>query len=200
MAKGASSKSGSSRIRFVMLEADIADGDLAQITHAIQNALRPAQAAQQPRLISAGSSANSHEDEGMDDPDLGGGDFIEVEAPAPKRRSSKPRVAKTPTVLNDIDFKSEPALEDFAAEFDIKTDVDRYLCVALWFREARAVDGVTVDHIYTAFRLLGWPTSSRDFSKPLRNLRDEQALTGGTKDGFTLTLIGAGKIEKKKKS
>lgn len=32
---------GTSRVRFIMLEAELPDGDLSQITSAIQNALKP---------------------------------------------------------------------------------------------------------------------------------------------------------------
>ncbi|MES0100947.1 hypothetical protein [Mesorhizobium sp. M0019] len=40
MAKQSTSKNGTSRIRFIMLDAEIPEGDLNQITLAIQNALR----------------------------------------------------------------------------------------------------------------------------------------------------------------
>lgn len=197
MARSSSNKSGASRIRFVMLEADIQEGDLAQITHAIQNALRPSSPNVPQRLIGNGAAAPSPDDS-QEEQDLTS-DFVEVDSTAPKRRAGKPRVAKVPNVLNDIDFKADPSLESFVSNFELKTDVDRYLVITLWFRDARGVDAVTVDHIYTAFRVLTWSTSSRDFSKPLRNLRDEQSLQGGAREGFSLTLVGAGKIEKKKK-
>jgi hypothetical protein len=120
-------------------------------------------------------------------------------APARPQRQRKPRVAKTPTVLNDIDLDSPPSLRDFVAQYDLSTNVDRYLIVALWFRDARNTPTITVDHVYTCFKILGWSTAVNDFTKPLRNLRDEQAFKGGSRDGFTLSLTGAGKIETKKR-
>lgn len=201
MAKNTGAKSGHSKIRFIMLEADLSEGDLSQVTQAIQNALRPAQA---PTRIIQTSSARGLP---ADDPELieleGGDELVEDQSETPKpraARTSKPRVAKTPKILDDLDLKSDPSLEDFVSAFDLKTDVDRYLVIALWFRDARDIPAITVEHVYTCFRSLGWSTASTDFSKPLRNLRDEQSMKGGSKDGFTLTLIGAGKIEKKKRS
>ena len=122
-------------------------------------------------------------------------DAIEAEKP---RTPRKPRPAKVPTVISDIDVKSEPSLKEFVAEYELKSGVDKYLVIALWFRDARSIDSITVDHVYTCFRLLSWPTASTDFAKPLKNLRDEQSMTGGAK-GYTLTLTGAGKIEAKKR-
>lgn len=44
MAKASAKAGGTSRIRFVMFDAEVADGEIGQITQAIQNALRgPAQ-------------------------------------------------------------------------------------------------------------------------------------------------------------
>jgi hypothetical protein len=40
MAKSSGKSGGMSRIRFVMVDAEIAEGDVGAITHAIQNALR----------------------------------------------------------------------------------------------------------------------------------------------------------------
>jgi hypothetical protein len=199
VAKGASTRGGTSKVRLIVFEAEVADGDLSQITHVLQNAFKTASPA--PRIIQATSSPAAIGNDGQ-------GDAIEVEAEselldsivAPKARPSrKPRVAKTPTVMDDLDFASNPSLKDFVAEFDLSTAVDKYLVVALWFRDARSTPTVTVDHIYTAFRMLNWSTASNDFSKPLRNLRDEQSFKGGSREGWTLTLPGAGKIEAKKR-
>jgi hypothetical protein len=199
LAKSVPPKSGPSRIRFVMLEADVQDGDLSQITQAIQNAFRsPSVVARTPasqtHMISVGTTA---EPLGEDDDVIEVANAIET-APTENRQPRKRAVAKTPDVLNDIDTDRSPTLKDFVAQFDVKTGVDRYLVIALWFRDARATSAITVDHVYTCFRLLGWSTSSADFSKPLRNLRDEQSMSGDAK-GYSLTLVGAGKIEAKKR-
>ncbi len=54
MAKQPTNKGGTSRIRFIMLDAEIPEGDLSQITSAIQNALKPTTTIVQQRLPSNG--------------------------------------------------------------------------------------------------------------------------------------------------
>lgn len=180
----------------------MSDGDLSQVTQAIQNALRP-----QPvttRLIHAPNGKTSgivDEDQEADFTEVVQDD-LDVAPPSRQKptRNSKPRVAKTPNVLDDIDVTSDPSLKDFVSGFEISTAVDKYLVIALWFRDARATPAITVDHIYTCFKMLGWSTNSNDFAKPMRNLRDEQSFKGGAKEGYSLTLPGAGKIEGKKRA
>lgn len=177
----------------------MSDGDLSQVTQAIQNALQPRPAP--VRVIQAPvNGALTDASSTVLDEEIG----VEIDElpsePVKPRRTSKPRVAKTPTVLDDIDAASAPSLKDFVAEFELSSTVDKYLVIALWFRDARSLPAITVDHVYTCFKLLGWSTTSNDFSKPLRNLRDEQSFKGGSREGFSLTLPGAGKIEAKRRS
>lgn len=201
MAKASSSRGGSSKVRFIMLEADIAEGDLSQITQAIQNALRPSQSVIRTLQAPASPAAlpNEVQNADLDDGEITDVDETEAAKPRPSR-VGKPRVAKTPTVLDDIDVVSEPSLKDFVAQYDLPSTTDKYLVVALWFRDARATPAITADHVYTCFKLMKWSTTTNDFAKPMRNLRDEQSFKGGSKEGFTLTLPGAGKIEDKKRA
>ena len=192
---------GPSRIRFIMVEADLYDGDLAQVTQVLQNAFKTSPAitvrSQPARLQSSASAPVDVNDEVVDDEEEAGADLSESSPSAARVRKASP--AKVPTVLNDIDTLSASSLKDFVSEYDIKTGFEKYLVIALWFRDARSINSITVDHVYTCFKLLGWSTKSTDFSKPLRNLRDQQSLVGDTK-GYSLTLVGAGKIEEKKRA
>jgi hypothetical protein len=201
MAKGSSSKGGSSKVRLIVFEAEMSDGDLSQVTQAIQNALQPRPAP--IRMIQAAPQASIADGSSAFDENelLDKTDELASEPARPRsQRPAKPRVAKTPTVLDDIDVSSAPSLKDFVAEYELSSTVDKYLVVALWFRDARSTSNITVDHVYTCFKLLGWSTSANDFSKPLRNLRDEQSMKGGSREGFALTLPGAGKIEAKRRA
>lgn len=198
MARSHGSKSGASKVRLIVFEAEISDGDLSQVTQVLQNAFKSSSPA--PRIIQVNPAAGSLGNP-VDEDIIEGVDEVGLESPAPKPKAPrKAKVAKTPTVMDDLDFNSDPSLKDFVSNFEITTAVDKYLVIALWFRDARNIPTITVDHVYTAFRMLGWSTASNDFSKPLRNLRDEQSLKGGSKEGWTLTLPGAGKIEAKKRT
>lgn len=202
MAKSTSSRGGPSRIRFIMVEADLQEGDLEQVTQVLQNAFRTTQVVparpQTARLASKISAQplDEHEEEVLDPAEEGEQD--EMPTVVRSRTPRKSRPARVPSIVDNLDTKTDPSLKDFVAGFDLKTTFDRYLVIALWLREARSTNSFTVDHIYTCFKILSWSTNSNDFSKPLQNLKSEQALSGDSK-GFSLSLTGAGKIEDKKR-
>jgi len=201
VARGSIPKSGNSKVRLIVFEAEMSDGDLSQVTQAIQNALQPRQPSVRVVQSSPPKALTESVDEQLEVDDADLDEEPSAEPAKPKApRTSKPRVAKTPTVLNEIDANSEPSLKGFGAQYDLSSTIDKYLVVALWFRDARNTPTITVDHVYTCFKLLNWSTSSNDFQKPMRNLRDEQSLKGGSKEGYFLTLPGAGKIEAKKRT
>jgi hypothetical protein len=201
MARGSTTRgaSGTSRFRFVMFEGDLQEGELAQVTQAIQNAFRSPQIAaprQVPRVAALSSAESDLDDsEPIDQVE----DVVSNSEILPRqrlpRKASAPRV---PNPVNDLDVKSDPSLKQFCSDYELKSGFDKYLVIALWLREARQINVFSVDHIYTCYKLLGWSTNSNDFGKPLRNLANNKFLSGDSK-GYTLSLTGAGKIEDKKR-
>jgi hypothetical protein len=181
-----------------MLEADLSEGDLSQVTQAIQNALKPASPS--IRVLQALPKGSAGEEVGVPEIDDLEEDDLEVEEPARKTRSSRPRAVKPPKVVDGVDWDAEPSLKLFVEGFEIQTDFERYLATALWFREHRDMPTITPGHVYTAYRQLGWPTSIPDFVKPFRNMKDAQLFTGGAKEGFSINQLGEGKIKKKKRA
>lgn len=201
MARGSSPRgpSGTSRFRFVMFEGDLQEGELAQVTQAIQNAFRSPQIAAPRQIPRVAALPNTELD--SDEPDLidQADDFAsDSESPPRQRVPRKTSAPRVPNPVNDLDVKSDPSLKEFCSEYDLKSGFDKYLVIALWLREARQINAFTVDHIYTCYKLLGWSTNSTDFGKPLRNLASNKFLSGDSK-GYTLSLTGAGKIEDKKR-
>lgn len=204
MARGSSPRGsgGTSRFRLVLFEGDLQEGELAQVTQAIQNAFRTPQVAparQIARPIPSTLSDTDPETISPDDTDEGDEAFAQADNIPRPRQARKARAPKVPNPVNDLDVKSEPSLRGFVAEYDVKSGFEKYLVIALWLRDAREINSFTVDHVYTCFKILGWSTNSNDFSKPLRNLADNKFLSGDSK-GYSLSLTGAGKIEDKKRS
>lgn len=205
MAKNPPSKGSSAKIRFIMLEADIVDGDINQITQAIQNAFRPnvpvqyrAQASD--KAISGiiqdvvPNDREDVDDVASDERSIDG----DARVPSANPRPSRPRKPSVPKVI-EIDLKTEPAWERFAKEHDPKTDFDKFLTVAFWLKEHRHIDAITADHAYTCFRAVGWSTAISDFSKPLRNLRDRQFMASGAVRGeFAINHLGTDRVIKLK--
>src|SRR5215469_14809195 len=124
-----------SRIRFVMVDAEIAEGDIASVTQAIQNALRgPAPIAVQ-RLPSPGKTSSQDAD-GADvsEPELETEAEEAVVSPQAPRQRSQRRAAPTPKII-EIDMTTEPTLQSYASKTNPKSNHRRYLTIAAWLHE-----------------------------------------------------------------
>ena len=199
MARQPVSKGGTSRIRFIMLDAELPEGDLSQITSAIQNALKPTTIVQQrlpnqpaaPTLISNGATGEPT-DEALSE--LGEEAEAAPEAPRPAR---DPRVRKPrPPKVLDLDLTSEVSFESYANEHLPESEPDRNLVVAAWFKEHRGVDAITLDHVYTCYRAMKWPSGIDDFSWPLRSLKREQLMSSPGRGQYAINHLGLARVQK----
>jgi hypothetical protein len=198
MAKGSISKSvGLSRIRFVMVEAEIADGDIGQITQAIQNALRPAVPAVQRISALNGTKVIAHDVPEVET-EREADDEVDAETPPVRSKPKGPRkAAATPNVL-EIGLTTDPSLASYAQKTNPKSHAKRFLVVAAWFKEHREIDAISVDHVYTCYRALKWPTNINDFAQPLRDLKSGQFLTSPEKGLYAINHLGIAEVEKLK--
>ena len=134
MARGSSPRgtTGTSRFRFVMFEGDLQEGELAQVTQAIQNAFRSPQIAA-PRQITRPAALPDAE------VDLDGSDPIDQVEDFPSNNENIPRqrvprkatAPRVPNPVNDLDVKSDPSLKEFCSDYDLKSGFDKYLVIAL---------------------------------------------------------------------
>jgi hypothetical protein len=193
---------GSSRIRFIMLEAELGDGDFSQITQAITNALRPTQVVQ--RLIPVPAMAGSviPTEEGVEEQDaevvseespegsaIGGRASARVVSSKSKGRPRSPKVV-------DVDLTSEPSFSGFVARKHPPSDQKRFLVVCAWFKEARGVDAITIDHVYTCYRSAGWPTNISDFDGHFRQLLKRQLVSRTNPGTYAINHLGIAEVEK----
>jgi hypothetical protein len=201
MAKQPTSKSGTSRIRFIMLDAEIPDGDLSQITAAIQNALRPTTTIIQQRLPSQAAASGllngaAGVEGDLEDELLDVEDESSVEAAVPRAaREQRLRKPTVPKVL-DINLTSGTSLESFASRHVPKSDTERNLVVLAWFKEHRDDEAVTANHVYTCYRALKWPSGIDDFSWPLRSLKKDQLATSSGRGQYAINHLGIARVEK----
>ena len=197
LAKQSATKSGTARIRFIMLDAEIPEGDLNQITVAIQNALKPTTTVVQQRLVSSlGSQAPrdyaSEEDEEADVADVG---FAEEAEATPQSKAPKqPRKPTVPKVL-DLDLTSGVSFERFANRHPPKNDTERNLVVLAWYKEHRSDEAVTANHVYTCYRAMKWPSGIDDFSWPLRALKKEQLVKSTGRGQYEINHLGIARVE-----
>ena len=152
MAKNFSVPKNPSRIRFVMVEAELGDGDISQLTQAITNTLRAPTNAGVKRISATAPVVN-----GTDpvEPELveEGGDEIEVVdvTPAAPKAPRQRKSPKAPDIV-PIDMNMDLSLAAFAAGKDAGSQHKKYLISAAWLKEHRSIDAVGAGHIYTCFR------------------------------------------------
>ncbi|MBA3911114.1 MAG: hypothetical protein C0524_14880 [Rhodobacter sp.] len=189
---------GTTKIRFIMLEAEMPEGDLTQITNAIQNALRPVSVngpRQFGRPVDLVSADNGVEDDDavVDNAD----DYEEVEAQPKAKAPSKARRPAKRNVVG-MDLTSDVSLKAYAEQYPPKTDQDRFLVALMFLKEHRPnVDEITGDHLFTCFKSMGWPCGAKDFTQPLRTLKRDQLVDGGKSRGtYVINHVGEGRAKK----
>jgi len=203
MAKNKSdSEPRSNRIRFIMLDADISDGNLSELTQAITQALRPNAAQPAPKQITpvAQPAAIAPPPNGNGADPTAEAEYVgqEEQPPvAPARKQSTTRSYAKPNILKDVDPTAGPkSFSDYWTEKGSLTEtLKRYLLVAGWFHDFRDVAAISADHVFTCYRSMGWALDSKDPKQPFRDLQRQDR--GQFKDGkFEINHIGLGVVQK----
>jgi hypothetical protein len=195
MAKNSTGSKNPSRIRFVMVEAELGDGDIGQITQAITNALRGPAPVVVKRIASSTPAPPSNGEQQVEPDDVVESDeeldAVDVTPPAPKQRGPR-KPAPKPNVI-DLDVTTEPSLASYVAKINPKSLNKRYLVLAAWLHDHRETGAVTVDHIYTCYRRLNWSIDIADFSAPLRALKHQQYFTTPERGKYAINQLGLAK-------
>lgn len=181
-----------------MIDAEIPEGDMSQITAAIQNALKPTTTIIQQRLpphAPTGLVSDLSSDDSESDDLIEFGDDEPAPVAAKSTREARPRKPTVPKVL-DLDLTSGVSFEAFANERSPKNDTERNLVVLAWFKENRPDEPVTANHVYTCYRAIKWPSGIDDFSWPLRALKKEQLVTNPARGQYVINHLGIARVEK----
>lgn len=197
-----------SKVRIFFVDADLAAGDMHELTAALTSAVRPTHqivksgsrtpaALTPPTEIDDNEPADNGEvlENGSEDLEVVGGQTESQKTPA------KPRKYRSPKVVNELDMKAGgKAFEDFAAEKGNPSEHNsRFLVAAYWLAELGGVPAPSVDHIYTCYKSVGWTFDVADPGKPFRALK--AAGWGETKGGkFTINHLGKSRVEKMTRS
>jgi hypothetical protein len=199
MAKSSTVKSGgSARIRFVIIDAEIPDGDIGSVTQVIQNALRSPATIVQRVAGPNGTKTIAHnpvpayENEAEEEID----DAEEIDsAPQPARQRTTRKAPTSPDIV-DIEMNADMSFAAFAQDKDAKSQHKKYLIAAAWLKEHRNIDAVTDGHIYTCFRSIGWSTNIADFAQPLRELKSKKYFTTPERGHYAINHIGLDYVKK----
>jgi len=121
---------------------------------------------------------------------------IEEEAVAPEgmagdgHKASKPRKYTQPNFLSDLELTAgQESFKDYAAQKDPKSDNQKYLIIARWLQQHKDIDTVTIDHIFTCFQAMKWP-SQKDIGQPLRFMTKNNSYFQKNGKGWKLTHVG----------
>ncbi len=201
MAKQPTSKGGTARIRFIMLDAEIPEGDLSQITLAIQNALKPTATIIQQRLPATPANVilPTVAQEAELDIDGEAGELQDQAQPeiVSSQPFKKPRPRKPSSMkVLEIDLTSEPSFREFASNYFPKSDAQRNPIILAWFKEHRPDEVVTANHVYTCYRTVKWPAEIEDFPSVLRSLKKQQLVKGVGKGQYEINHLGIARVEK----
>ncbi|MBB3442108.1 hypothetical protein [Rhizobium sp. BK379] len=196
MAKGTTGKTGgTSKIRFIMVEAEIADGDIGQITQAIQNALKTSAPVTAQRIAGPSVKAVARDAEIDADDEVEEAEVVEIETPVRAPRPKVQRAAKPAPEVLELDMTSGTSLATYVHGANPKSNVKRYLLIAAWFKGHRETPAVTAAHIYTGFRSLKWSVNIPDFSQPLRDLKFAKLMTAPEKGHYAINHLGIAEVE-----
>jgi hypothetical protein len=190
---------GTSRIRFIMFDAEIADDQIQSVTQAITSALRGPPGSPPVKRIAAipanGAFAEPQEIEGEAE-EIVESDVAEA-APARPRVNAQRKPAPTPEVL-ELDLTSDVSLASYVAQHKFESHLQRYLIAAAWYHDHRSTAKVTSAHIYTAYRFLKWPLTVKDFAQPLRGLKAGKVFGSSEKGTYTINHLGLQRVAEMK--
>ena len=190
-----------SKVRLFFVDADLAPGDLQELTNALTTAIRPTHVLHQrstepARIAAAPQTADAeihHVDDATDVVEEGVAATVEVNGNG-KSRVRRPRSVQ---VLHDIDWTGGGAKPwaDFVRETKPSTELDRFIVAAFWLDAHAKLSAVGPDHIYSCYKAAGWTWEHKDATAPLRKLKKDGC--GKMQRGmFSIEVLGRTRVEK----
>ena len=119
-------------------------------------------------------------------------DAVSAPAPAP-RKPAGPKKPRNFKIMKELKFDDvTPSLETFINERKPDNHLDRYLCIAYWFKHNKDLEDLTTPHFFTAYMHYQWALPA-NADTPVRDLRHQkrQLFVAGTTAG-TSTISNAG--------
>lgn len=205
-----SDQNGKMKVRIIEFELEGSDMSLQESLKSITAALsRPAVVIaqrQQQRLGTTKSAAEvalHSSDESSEDLEYGEEDELEEElitpSPTTPKKQRKPAKMAAPSLVN-IRFDDEtPTFAELIEQKDPKNDKLKYLCAAFWLKAYKSINEVSIDHMYTAYKVMGWALPATPV-QPMRELaatRDKRFSKGVEKGHYMINHIGEGFVTTK---
>jgi hypothetical protein len=180
------------RIRFIMLDADISDGNLSELTQAITSALKPT-SGQMRQLPPRSSAAPELTDSVPSDSEQIGTDIVDEVAEATTNNGGEPKAARPkpklplPAYLHDLKLDGFKEYADTSAP---KKHLKRYLLSALWLKEHGNSPTITTDKVYTCYKTASWPIGINDWDAIFRDAVKRNLMRRVSTGEYAITPIG----------
>nr|WP_216293170.1 hypothetical protein [Delftia acidovorans]MCA1066684.1 hypothetical protein [Delftia acidovorans] len=203
-------QNGKMKVRIIEFELEGSDVSLQESLKSITAALsrpaivhvgRPPQRLGTTKGPSDGVTGSDEQIEDLEPLDEVGyeEETVIVSAPAVPKKPRKPARVVTPNLVN-IRFDDEiPKFADFVAQKDPKNDMQKYLCAAFWLKTYKGINEFSVDHMYTAYKVMGWALPAIPV-QPMRELaatRDKRFSKGVEKGHYVINHVGEGFVTTK---
>lgn len=187
------------KVTFVMFQVEGDDETLQQgfraMEHAFQRLGTPARV-YAPLAVAANLLAKGEKPDGVQVEADNAEPKTEPEYTAPEvtadngHKIIKPRKYTQPKFLTDLELTTgQESIKDYAAQKDPKSDNQKYLIIARWLQLHKNIDTVTIDHIFTCFQAMKWP-SQKDIGQPLRFMTKNNSYFQKDGKGWKLTHVG----------
>jgi hypothetical protein len=196
----ASTNEDRAKVKLRVIEFELEGGNasvensIRQLTHALS--LRngtPIAPPKTPKEIGVGSPppATEIEDPAQD------AEYTDVPETTtePTAKPAKPKASYEPPIPNYLP-ELDPALEfkEYAAASPQTKHTKRYLVTAIWLRDVKQLQSVTIDHIYTCYKNAGWPITIRDWDSNFRSLVGQKWMRRTETGQYAVNPLGEGKL------
>ncbi|MDR8102758.1 hypothetical protein KPB04_13560 [Burkholderia cenocepacia] len=117
-------------------------------------------------------------------------------APAPKKQGA-PKKPKNFKIMRELKFDdSIPTLEAFINEKKPSSHLERYLCIAYWFKHTVGVEDLTTEHFFTAYMHYDWslPGNAATPIADLRHQKRQLFIAGATLGTCTINNAGERRV------
>jgi hypothetical protein len=197
--KSSDGSARSNKIRFVLVEADISDGNLSELTQAITSALRPATTMRQLPRVTAPALAPVTE--AAEESDTPGVEELEDDQPTngdgSAAKPARVKKFKPPDYLPDLlAGEKGAAFKEFAREKAPATKSAKYLVSTYWLKEKGDSPTVNANKIYTCFKTAGWSTGFNDWNQTFHNLVHSEHLRKTGNGEFAINPLGEDAVAK----
>ncbi|SDI38893.1 hypothetical protein SAMN04487926_11630 [Paraburkholderia steynii] len=121
----------------------------------------------------------------------------------PVKKATSPKKAPNYKIIKDLNFDDiEPALKDFVNEKNPKTDLNKYLCIAYWFKHHKGLEDLTTEHFFTAYMTHSWslPPNAAIPIRDLRHAKRQWLVPGSTTGTSTISNAGERRVQEMSKA